>query len=528
MMTRSWPLIRPRQPHGGVLSSVAWNGLAQTVPTLVSLATVPFILHRLGTAGYGVWALLNTLLVFAVTLDGGISASAQRFYALYRARGAHEQAARFTVSMAILICLAAVVLSLLGATVAHVILLVVDIPAALQPGAAEILRGLGPLLGLLLLGNLATGYLRAANRFRAAGMAVVGAQLAFILGLVAFARDLTLGRLYVCAIFEFGSLLLLSAFFCRRHLQHLGPRVLTRVELYEFGSYTWRAQVMNVSALAVFQMDLLFVAALLPIRSLGYLAIASQAVSGIRSVPLFPLAPTLTRITEEYGRRGLAAATVLTTRLNRVWTTCCSYYALVAIATIGFGIRDWVGPQYRIAAIAAVVLTVGNGANLLTGVLTVHCRAIGRPGLAARPGLILLFSNLVVSGPSTYFGGLIGTVASTAVVQVLAAGYFYRLIHRNLPGLPLGFEALRPGRLGLVAGGALALEVALWPVHVPSAIALVASAAVAVVCLAAGGLLVVSADDWPLGRQGLRTQSTNPSRASAVPNGMSGPDERSR
>ncbi len=84
---------------GTFTSDTLWNGAAQLVPQLMSLATIPILLNRLGVAGFGVWALVNTVIVVAVSLDGGLSLSAQRYYALYLSKSDHRAIAGLTTTL---------------------------------------------------------------------------------------------------------------------------------------------------------------------------------------------------------------------------------------------------------------------------------------------------------------------------------------------------------------------------------------------------------------------------------------------
>jgi O-antigen/teichoic acid export membrane protein len=84
-------------PGDRLARHTAYNGVAQVLPQLVGLVTIPFLLGSLGVAAYGVWALINTLVVVFVSLDGGVSVSAQLF-ALYAAQRADDRAVRLTMS----------------------------------------------------------------------------------------------------------------------------------------------------------------------------------------------------------------------------------------------------------------------------------------------------------------------------------------------------------------------------------------------------------------------------------------------
>ena len=456
----------------------AWNAVSQLVPQLVALAMVPILLHHLGLKGYGVWALVNTLMVFAVSFDGGLSNSAQRFYILYRSRGDAKFTARFTITLLSCVALATALLYGLGPIISPAVLAITNIPADLQSDASFLLRNIGLLIGLLLLSNILMGYLRAINRFRAIAVSTLVAQLGYVTTIVILADRLTVSRMFTLALIQLGLLNALLALNCASHLAQVRLKFLSHTEVKELYTYAWRAQITNVSSLAILQTDALFVAAFLPIEQLAYLAIASQAASGIRSLPTFVLVPLLSQITHRFGRSGFASATTLASSANRKWFALISTYSAITVATIGFGVRGWAG-DYPAAEFAAVILALGNGCNLMAGVAAMYCRSIGKPGIEARYALVLVIGNLALSGPCTYFGGLMGAVWSTSAVQLAGIIYFHRVLGRTVPTFDRGLGQIRPFRLAFMSGCALGLGLLslLLPAKSLTALAIVAMAA---------------------------------------------------
>ena len=436
--------------------NTAWNGVTQVAPQLIGLITIPLLLRHLGLGGYGVWALANTVIVFGVSLDGGISSSAQRFYALHLSRHDVSLAARFTASLFALVGAATVVLYAFGPLISRVVLGIAHVPAHLTADAGFLMRNIGILIGLMLCSNILIGYLRASNRFRRIAISTVLAQLSLLVAIVVSANSLTVAKMFTLTLIQLVVLNAMLVPACLSHLLQVRARLLSRAEFKEFFSYAWRAQIMNASSLAILQTDAIFVAALLPIEELGLLAIGAQVASAVRTLPLFALPPLLSQITDAFGKDGLTSATETANRRNRTWLAIVPTYTVIAIATVAFGIRGWAGALLA-ASTVAVVLTMGNGLNLLTGVATAYVRAIGRPGLEARYAVVLVVGNLALSGPCTYFGGLAGAVWSTFAVQLAGVIYFYRIMARNVPAFDRGLGQLRPVRLLLVAGSAFGL-----------------------------------------------------------------------
>ena len=140
-------------------------------------------------------------------------------------------------------------------------------------------------------------------------------------------------------------------------------------------------------------------------------------------------------------------------------------YVAIAIVSIAFVVRGWAG-DFGQAEIAAIILTFGNGFNLLAGVASVYCRAIGRPGVEAKYSLALIVGNMALSWPCTALWGIIGAVGSTAAVQVVAGAYFCRMMHRLLPEFDTALHHLklrRAGLAGLATFGLSTITLALNP-----------------------------------------------------------------
>src|SRR4051812_569503 len=71
------PLMR-RVFRGGL-----WNIFGQFAPLVSNLILTPFIIHGLGVERYGLYMHISAVATFLGSFDGGISTSAQRYFAIY-------------------------------------------------------------------------------------------------------------------------------------------------------------------------------------------------------------------------------------------------------------------------------------------------------------------------------------------------------------------------------------------------------------------------------------------------------------
>jgi O-antigen/teichoic acid export membrane protein len=75
-----------------LLISTLSNYAGQFVTFAVWLLLTPFIVHRLGVADFGLWAIAGSLLLFGRLFDFGISHAVAKYVAECRGRGDFERA----------------------------------------------------------------------------------------------------------------------------------------------------------------------------------------------------------------------------------------------------------------------------------------------------------------------------------------------------------------------------------------------------------------------------------------------------
>jgi len=147
------------------------------------------------------------------------------------------------------------------------------------------------------------------------------------------------------------------------------------------------------------------------------------------------------------------------------------------------------------------VLVLAVTAGLTTGTGAAYLRALGRPGLEARYGLVVMGTNIVLTIPLALAAGARGIVAGTLGAYVTGALWFFSRLGRQIPASPL--RGAREGAVAigtaLVAGGATLLAGSLAVAVLPGRSALPAVAAVALAALAAYAAVVLGFRPTPRG-----------------------------
>lgn len=446
---------------------IGFNGLAQVAPMLVMLALTPVLIDRLGSDRFGIWSLAALALGALTTLDGGVSASLVRFFAVHSARDDAHEAGRLLVGALILFA----VLGVVGTAVAWVVVPVIvpwlHIPESLHGETVDLLRLLPAVASIALAGDAVVALLQGNGRFREAAIATVvssGVFAASVLALVDAGPHLN--ALLAATALRYVVLAVAGLALARGHVTLRRPLLPARAVVREVGGYASRMQLASLSGLVNAELDGFVIAAVAPVRYVGYYGIGLQVASAARSVPLYAFSPLLTRLTATYGLGGRDAAKSEFDRLERRWLPGVTAYGVAAIAAAPFVVPLWLGREhhYVLSGVVAAVLLSGYIVHVgLTGMRTCYVRAVGRPGLEARYSTLWTVLNAVLTVPLALAAGMIGVVSATAATGMAASGYFVWLCLRTeqLPALapPLRWWVAAPfAALVTVLGEVLLLE----------------------------------------------------------------------
>jgi len=431
--------VRP----GAFVTRVGFNGLAQVAPMIATLALTPLLIDRLGADRFGIWSLALIVIGTLTSLDGGVSASLARFFAIHAARDDRADAARVLLGSILLFLGLGVVLALVAFALAPTFVDLVHIPDSLKSEATTLFRWLPLVVTVALMADATAALLQGNGQFREFAVATfvsVGVYAAAVVLLVRPGPHLQ--ALVAAAVLRYVVMAVCGLVLARAHLTLRRPLLPSWLTVREVGAYSSRMQLAAMSGFVNAELDGFVIAAVAPVRYVGLYSIGLQAASAARSVPLYAFSPLLTRLTMTFRREGRAAAGGEFRKLERIWLPSVLGYGVVALGAIGFAVTVWLGDDFLLSGVTAVVLLTGYIVHVgLTGMRTCYVRAVGRPGLEARYSTIWTIFNAALTVPLALIAGMIGVVGATAGTGIVASVYFVFLCRRE-EGLPF----FLPGR----------------------------------------------------------------------------------
>jgi O-antigen/teichoic acid export membrane protein len=432
----------PRRP-AALAVRVGFNGVAQAAPLLVTVALTPLLLTRLGQDRFGIWSLALVVLSTLTTLDGGVSASLSRYFALYAARQDRQEAGRLLLASVLLFVVLGAALALIAFPLSPAFIDLVHVPMGLHGDSVLVFRWLPLLVALALIADATTSLLQGNGQFAGlAGTMVASSGVFAVAVIVLTGPGRLLSGLIVAAALRYAAAAGVGLLLASRHISIRRPLLPARAVVRDVGRYASRMQVTALTWLVNGELNSLMIAIALPVRYVGLYGIGMQAGSAARSLPLFAFPPVLTRLATTFRVSGRAETSAEFERLERAWLPLVLSYGVVAVAAIGFSVPLWLGRRYVISGAVAAILLAGYVVHVgLTGMRTCYVRAIGRPGLEMQYALVWTGCNAALLLPLTLLGGVAGAAAATAISAAVSSVYFVRLCIRTE-----GLRAVPPGR----------------------------------------------------------------------------------
>lgn len=441
------------------------NLLGQAVPLLVGIATIPFIIHGLGTERFGLLALAWVVAGYFTVFDLGLGRTVTKYAAEALGRGGREKVPGilWTAVAAQAVTGLAGALALAGAT-PFLVERVLSIPPALAGEARATFYLLAPSVPIVFVSASLSGVLEAAQRFdlvnavRApssaltfllpvAGLAL-GLDLPGIVAMIVLGRLAALGTLVLLGFRVFPGL---REFSCHRSLL---PRLLA------FGGWVTLSSV--VSPVLVY-LDRLLVASLLSVAALAYYAAPYEMATRLWIVPVslvMAIFPAFSALEGRGDRQYLAA---LFTRSVK--------YVLLALGPVALGLalfaeailRAWLGEEFAAQGAPVLqILALGVLVNSLAQIPYALLHGAGRPDLPAKFHLAQLPFYAGVAWVLIGHFGIAGAaaawtvrVAVDALLLFLAAGKVFALSGRLLAANGVTLTGLV---LFLLAGAAYGLS----------------------------------------------------------------------
>jgi O-antigen/teichoic acid export membrane protein len=475
----------PAAPRARLGVNMLANALSAFSTLAVAAIMTPLVLDRLGTAAFGVWTVIGSVVLYLVIAESGFGPAVQRYVAVSHAHGDLRQPAALMWTMLAAYAVAGALLCAVLQLLAADIVSVFAFPVALRGDAVGLLSLVSIVVPLALaatgLGNVLFGL----ERFIFVSVSSsLGATALLGTTLVALDADAGLRALGYGLLAQQAVLLVLRAAALWDVVASGRPAFASRAQVRAVTGFSAKLQLSALTVLINGQSDRVVAGLAAPVVTVGRLGIAGQVAEAGRLVAGALLQPVVSRLSSIAAHGDRERLEGEYRRLSRVWIV-----AMLGATAVGLGLLhplllSWLGPGYDEALVFATVLVVAYGINIVTGIGSAYLRATGAVGIEVRTGILMVGLNLLFTIPLAIAAGALGVVAGTLAANVLGTAWFFWRLHAIVPlALPSSGRCLRVLALAALAGAAtlgagsvaattLPRFVAMLPVGIAAAVSL--------------------------------------------------------
>ncbi len=262
-----------------------WANLAVTV--VIGFFMMPFLVHRLGDALYGIWALVISLVGYGNLLDFGVRSSIVKYVSQHHATDDRNRLrALFTTTLAAYTTIGALALAV-AATAALFLPHLFRVPPELAGEVRLVLLILSLDLALRFPAGVFEGFLAGIQRYEVANGIAIGSNLLRAALTVGFLVQGG-GLLALSAVMLASNILMSAAMAgaCVRLLPwlSLGERRVDRAvlrEVYTYGLWTF---VIAAASRVLYDSDPILIGTFLPAATITHFAVANNLVRYLRQL----------------------------------------------------------------------------------------------------------------------------------------------------------------------------------------------------------------------------------------------------
>jgi O-antigen/teichoic acid export membrane protein len=451
-----------------ILRNVMFSGFRSVLVAPVPFLLTPLILKKIGSGGYGTWAVFLAIKGLTSLADLGFVGTLSKFVAEYHARRDYAGLNRLlNTGLAVFGALSLLLSGLLWIGTSPMVRILFHGSLVNGPELAKLFRYFLAVVAanilILLFSSVTTGLQRldltnVMSAFNILCAATLSAVLLFRgWGL----RGLLYGQICATVLTLLGYVMVVNRLLPQIHLNPFGVDGIEAKHIFNFSVRLYFTQV----AFAIHtNIEKLLLSSLVGVSAAGLYDIASDVALKIGSAIGIVLGPVMPAASE-------LGALKDDRRLFELYYRAHKYLAFVGVPVVCYVgavstrfVQLWIGPSFEVVVLPLVILVFVNFFNLMSGPGFLILAGNGNLGPGMRSAVAGIVLNAGLSLIFIYKFGFAGAVVGASTSLVIATAYFLYLFHRET-GNPVG-RLLREGFRPVVCSlGVLAL---LWVIQSPS------------------------------------------------------------
>ena len=423
------------QPERGrrvIAKNTAFNLLGQVLPMAVGVLTIPYIVHGLGTAQYGILSIATMVLGYFNIFDLGLSRATVKFVAEnLDPENIHKVPELIWTSLSLLIALGVLFGAIAAIFVPMSVTHVFKMPPELASDARFALFVLCISMPIMLGNNALRGVLEAAQRFDLVNyVRVPSSVLFYAVAALAIPFGAHVGAI-VCLLvgIRFTSTFVYLAF-CFRVIPEMKLFRVSRASLKPLATFGGWVMFTNISGPAFAYLERFMIASLLSVSMLAFYSTPYELVSKLLIFPT-SVVPSLFPYFSYHGTKRSSEVADVTSRTLKYLFLVLTPPAAVFIFFAREIMQLWLGPQFALQSTAVLqITTVVFFLNAFAYIPFTSVQALGRPDLKAILDFVALPTYAGVAWWLIQAGGINGAACAKLFITSVDTFVLYLFASR--------------------------------------------------------------------------------------------------
>ena len=423
-----------------IIRNTLFNTIGYSWQLLVSLLLIPFIIHRIGMEQFGIWILLEVVVIYLSLLDfTGIGGAFVKYIAEYLAKKDFEKCNQVVNLGWTYYTVFWTIMALLVYLLRKPILRLFNFPSDLTSTISVVFFGI--LLISLVRGSFAVfrSVLLGVQRMDITNIIAILASLVNAAGVILFLslgfglKGLVMSGLIV-AVFT----VVLQTIFAYKTLPQMRfrPFSFSKEIFKRTFVYGVNIRVASLSELINTHVDKIFLGYFLNTMLVGSYELGAKIARIARSFPEQLLPAILPASSELHALEDKNNLQKLYHRGSKYLSLLAFPLAFFIIANASLIIIFWMGnrgfPGFTESVLALQVLSVGYVFILLVSMGRLIARGIGIPQYEMRSSVLIVILNITLSIVLIIEMGFIGALLGTTLSGIIGSTYFFCAFNRRI------------------------------------------------------------------------------------------------
>jgi O-antigen/teichoic acid export membrane protein len=415
-----------------IIKNTLYNTIGKFWGILVVLFLTPYMVNRLGVEGYGIWALITSLVGYIGFLDLGVGGSYARYMSKYYTQKDYTKINQ-VINTGFLFCLGlAFILIPLALFFTKPLLIFLKLNPSAYPEIGFVFFWGVVIFSLsnatFVFGSVQTGL----QRMELTNIVSVILTFPYALGVILF-LELGYGLKGLMILVGIMWILqtLVNFFIAQKILPgfSFNPFLFKRKMFAELLRFGIKLQISRLSHLVSFQVDKLLITYFLSVGMVTFYDLGAKVTDTIRKLPLLLVSALVPASAEIFAKGDKEGLSRLYFRGSKYLFAVSAPLFLFILVCSDLIVNVWVGPKYQLASSVIRILSIGYFFNLITGVASSLALGVGKPEFEMKYGILMSILNFSLSLILIIKFGFYGVLVGTAFSLTVGSLYFFHLFH---------------------------------------------------------------------------------------------------